>query len=133
MPNLVKGPNWIKPVVSTERGEFERTANSFGLNTVDMMVAADKGQLIDWPFSAWNTLENTDSFETGTETAADSLARSYGRDTTSIKHAFRTGGDLPAPIIWQRLDGSYYLVAGNTRLMIARALDRRPKVLLFRY
>jgi len=133
MNKKVRGPVWIKPALETERGEFQRTAESFGLKVAEMMKAAEKGEIIQWPFTAWNKLENSDSFDTGTEATADSAVSSYGRDTSSIKSAFATGSGLPAPIVWQRQDGTYYLIAGNTRLMVARALGVRPRVFLFRY
>lgn len=132
-PQQVQGPRWIAPEVEVESDEFTRTAESFGMSPTKMMDAAKNGQLVELPFSIWGQIENTDSFDVGSLSAVDSRAKGYGRDTTSLKQAYSTGARIPAPIIWWREDGSYYLIAGNTRLMLAKAFGLRPKVFIFRY
>ena len=43
------------------------------------------------------------------------------RDWQSIVRAFQSvGGALPAPIVFDRPQGTPYLVAGNSRLMISK-------------
>lgn len=132
-PQQIMGPNWLKPALDLERDEFHRTAQSFGLSTSSMLKAAQGGQLVDFPYSVWGKLENSDSFDVAGVNVADSRAKGYGRDTSSLKNAYMTGEGVPAPIVWRRQDGSYYLIAGNTRLMLAKAFGLRPKVFLFRY
>ena len=40
------------------------------------------------------------------------------------------GTSMPAPIVMKGDEDWYYLIGGNTRLMAARALGIRPKILL---
>ncbi len=129
----VQGPQWIEPDVEIESDGFNHTAESFGMSPAKMMDAARQGQLVELPFSIWGQIENSDSFDAGSLSAVDARAKGQGRDTASLKQAYSTGARMPAPIVWWREDGSYYLIAGNTRLMLAKAFGLRPKVFLFRY
>ncbi len=121
-PNqVVRGPNWLEPALISERDKFENVANRFGLDMAAFINAANRGQLVELPFTIWSKLENSNSYTY--KAAVD--------DTTGIKHAFMVGAGLPAPIVWQRNDEQYYLITGNTRLAMARSLNVRPKVFLF--
>jgi len=120
---------WAMPSWSEEREEFERVAASDGLDVRKLRAAFDRGRLIPLSDADWSRLENTDSGPGLTSVAARRLALEYERDLDSMMDAMRDGEQLPAPIVLQKHDGSLTLVAGNTRLMVARLLGVRPTVL----
>jgi hypothetical protein len=74
----------------------------------------------------WSRLENTDSYDINSEEEAIELARHYGKDIQSILAAEKT----PPALILQYSPNKYYLVGGNTRLMVARAKGINPQVIL---
>lgn len=57
-------------------------------------------------------------------------AGQVGRDWQSIKSGVERGQAYDAPIVMKYRD-TYHLVSGNTRLMVAKALGRKPQVWLF--
>jgi hypothetical protein len=59
----------------------------------------------------------------------NSLAKQHGRDFDRIIQGFQRGNKMPAPIVLTQ-NNQPYLVAGNTRLMVARALKIQPKIFL---
>lgn len=79
--------------------------------------------------SIWSKLNNTDSWEVKGLDDLKKFAEQYGRNWESIVDAYRSGTPIPAPIVLHK-DGSYELIAGNTRLMAAKALNKTPKVLM---
>ncbi len=127
-----KEVKWIKPSIEEESGEFERVAKDLDMNVAALMGAARKGKLVDLSDKVWKSMENTDSWHNikpGDFETVESLARGYGRDVERIKSAYVSGGTLPAPIVVS-FDNRNTLLGGNTRLMIARAMGIRPKILL---
>jgi hypothetical protein len=74
----------------------------------------------------WSRLENTDSYDINSEEEAIELANYYGKDIKSILAAEKT----PPALILQYSPNKYYLVGGNTRLMVARAKGINPQVIL---
>ena len=77
-------------------------------------------------------MQNTDSWNNikpGDMSAVNSLAKQYGRDVSRLTQVFQKGGDLPAPIVLIQNNNSY-LIGGNTRLMVVRALNVRPSVMM---
>jgi hypothetical protein len=54
------------------------------------------------------------------------------RDIMRIIEGMEHGDTLPAPIVLFRDGHPPYLIAGNTRLLVARAMGRRPKILAVR-
>lgn len=121
---------WVRPDLSEEFGEFKRVARGEGLNLSALMRAAAQAELVPLRPSDWRQLENTDSNERMTVKQFRELASRYGRDWRAIEQAICAGSELPAPIILRRADGSATLIAGNTRLMGARALGvTNPRVL----
>ena len=87
--------------------------------------------------NTWSSLENTDSWDTTTiakiQSAIKQNAGSSGsRNIENVLKEFFTGR-VRAPIILQYDEGkSYTLIAGNTRLMIARMLDIPVKVVIIK-
>lgn len=115
--------SWKKPTFDSEKEEFERVADEAGIPLEELRAAFQQAPLENLTDKDWSRLENTDSWETTSLEAGRELAQKYGRDIDRIAQ----GGALPAPIVLE-LDGKLTLVAGNTRLMVARALKDSPKV-----
>lgn len=124
--------NWVSPSLIRERGEIERTAEALQIDYESLMYAAKKGKLQTLDDATWDRLENTDSQKTTVLRNAKRLAKEYGRDADSIIQGFNSGEPMPAPIILLRKNHAPYLIGGNTRLMIARALKIQPMALIVR-
>jgi len=123
--------NWIKPDLEEEIEEIERTAIDLDLNMEMLYGDAKKGKMIELSDEVWSQLDNTDSWEINKIEDAVEFAHEYDKDVERLIRAFESdNASIPAPIVLKRQDGHYYLIAGNTRLMVARAFGVRPKVLL---
>ena len=123
------------PRVLPEVGEIERVAVTFGYATKDFAPAFLKATLRK-PLETlsdeiWKNVENTDSLSItkGDWGAVALIAESHGRDWRMLKEKMEKGQPIDAPII-VKLGGKFHLVSGNTRLMVARALGVRPRVLV---
>lgn len=127
---LLEGPQWHRPDTSSrgEGGELSRTRRTLGLPASKLHAAVKRARLGTLSDKHWSKLQNTDSWKTG-KTKAHRLAKEYGRDIKPIMHGLKHGSKMPAPIVLHRKGEDPYLVAGNTRLMAARASKIRPKVL----
>jgi hypothetical protein len=115
-----------EPIIKAENEEIERTADELGLPydvVYNSFVNGDEVTLTD---EMWSRLENTDSYDINSEEEAIELARYYGKDIQSILAAEKT----PPALILQYSPNKYYLVGGNTRLMVARAKGINPQVIL---
>jgi len=115
-----------EPIIKAENEEIERTAEDLGLPydvVYNSFVNGDEVTLTD---EMWSRLENTDSYDINSEEEAIELARYYGKDIQSILGAEKT----PPALILQYSPNKYYLVGGNTRLMVARAKGINPQVIL---
>jgi hypothetical protein len=119
-----KGIVWKKPHLGEEIEELERTANNLNLDIFDLKKSWDAGKLRKLKVEEWKDLENSDSWTTNSIEKATKLAKKYDRDIDSILLADR----LPAPVILFRENGNPYLVSGNTRLMVCRALGYVPTI-----
>lgn len=83
----------------------------------------------------WSKLGNTDSWNTRTlsdvnKAILDNSKTSGMRDSTSIVMEYMSGV-VRCPIVLQTEDG-YTLIAGNTRLMVAKALGVIPKCVIIK-
>jgi hypothetical protein len=115
-----------EPIIKAENEEIERTAGELGLPydvVYNSFVNGDEVTLTD---EMWSRLENTDSYDINSEEEAIELAQYYGKDIQSILAAEKT----PPALILQYSPNKYYLVGGNTRLMVARAKGINPQVIL---
>lgn len=134
MENLPTSEYFKKPEFNDEFGEFQRTAEVFGIDESALLFLAEEGQLEVLSEEAWFALENTDSFDIEIEdwksVEEHSTIHEVRRDWESIKEAMESGHTLPAPIILRSKE-RYYLVSGNTRLMVSRAIGIAPKVWVF--
>jgi hypothetical protein len=130
---IVNGRNetvikWHKPDLEEERGEFERTAHELGLDLNDLLAKAANGWNGPFLNDDWARLENSDSWKIESMQEAEHLANLRDKDLASIVGAISQGRSLPSPIVLLQVGGPPYLIAGNTRLMAARALGENPVV-----
>jgi len=134
-------PIFIFPSIKNEMGEIERVAQHYAPNEregfIQRFLEKSKVQeLEDLKEEVWSNLENTDSYDiepNGWSTVEDHISYTNKtsdatRDWQLIKTKMEHGEDLDAPIVLKH-GNIYHLVSGNTRLMVARALGKTPKVL----
>ena len=144
--NKEVAPRWIRPNLDNERGEIERVIREFLLekpteeNINRIIHIFENAPLSDLSDEEWSALENTDSFHNvraGRIEDAEQVSNEHEqklppenkRDFAGLLNAFKQGGAMEAPTILKN-KGILHLVSGNTRLMIARGLNNRPKVLI---
>ncbi len=120
--NPIKWESYIK----SETEEMERTAEDLDLSFDVIYHAFINGKEVTLTDEIWSRLENTDSYDIDSEEEAVELARQYGKDIQSILAAEKT----PPALILQYSPNKYYLVGGNTRLMVARAKGINPQIIL---
>jgi hypothetical protein len=126
------------PNLESELGEIERVAKIHGGNDphtwiAAFMEAARSAKIQKLSEETWARLENSDSFAIapGDWEAVARHAYHGGdnpRDWLSLRNAIEHGSVVDAPIILVKASKPQ-LVSGNTRLMVARAMDLRPDVL----
>ena len=127
------------PDIEAERGEIERTAEDYfpGVDkdafAKEFITRAKSGRLEPFSEDQWKKLENTDSLQITPgdwETVKHCAEKNTPpRDWQSLRADIENGVSVKAPII-VRKDAGLHLVAGNTRLMVARALGTIPDVLV---
>lgn len=123
--------NWKKPDLQEEIEEIERTAVDLDIDASKLFEDAKKGKIIDLSDDIWSKLDNTDSWDIKSIEDARVLADEYDKDIESLIRGFESGkASIPTPIVLKRQEGGYYLIAGNTRLMVARAFGMIPKIYL---
>lgn len=130
------------PDIGSEMGEIERVAEHYFATSKSVFISkfletASRTKLCELLEEVWSVLENTDSFDiaegewgkidehikhTNTETGAS-------RDWQGIREKIERNESIDAPIIL-KYNNVFHLVSGNTRLMIMRALGKRPRVLI---
>ncbi len=131
---------FVRPDIKKERGEFERVAHIFNVDADTLMfLAQDEGVLQPLMEDMWEQLDNTDSntFKHSDQDVWNKVrdcseVQEVKRDWEGLKRKMQNKETLDAPIIFKYGD-RYHLIAGNTRLMVARALGIIPTVLLFEY
>ena len=124
--------SWYKPDLSEEHEEMERTSEELGIDLQEIIDGYKNGSLEELNNDMWQMMENTDSWDIKDLEDARRYAEEYGKDIENIIDGFKKGKELPAPIVLIKDDGAPYLIAGNTRLMVARALKVVPKVVIVR-
>jgi hypothetical protein len=123
------------PDILKEGGEFDRVAETFGIEASVLMFQAQSGELVELGDDVWDKLENTDAntFEAGDWDAVHAHSNPNGekkRDWEELRDKIDSGTVLDAPII-MKFGDRYHLVSGNTRLMVSKAKGISPKVLIF--
>jgi hypothetical protein len=124
----ISEPKFILPSFEEEIEEFNRY-NFTRQQLYKIRSQFVEDNLIKLSESIWGRLNNTDSYEIESLADARELAYEYDKDIDSIIEAVKNGVPLPAPIVLFK-DGEFELIAGNTRLMVYRAFNKTPKVLL---
>ena len=129
---------WKKDPFSREFHEFERMTVQYTpdkkelRNNLSYLQAQyNKARPVSLIDGDWRKLENTDSFETNTmEKVYEALkTNNEPRDVDRILRQY-VSGSVSCPIVMKFADNRLVLVAGNTRLMIARVLKIKPKIIL---
>jgi len=138
--------NWVRPDIQSEMEEIKLVAEKMSgsedhynehyqqsvREIIDAMKDARLEELAD---EMWSNLKNTDSYHKvrlGHIEDAQKLAEHYNRDWRSLLDAIKNNAPMQTPIILITKDGVPHLVAGNTRLMIARALGAEVHTLIAR-
>lgn len=138
--------NWVRPNIQSEMGEIERITKMVSgsddhsdrhyqevlQEIIQAMETASFEELTD---EMWSILENTDSYHNvrpGYMEDAQKLALKYNRDWKTLLDALQHNTPIQAPIILIQKDSVPHLVAGNTRLIIARALGAKAHALIAR-
>ncbi len=136
--------NYKKTKFENEMDEFDRVVSQFSNGTdadwdykmfqIKQIYATAGVSLIST--SIWQRLENTDSYHTDTrekimKAIKSNSASSGKRDIDSVIKEYESNS-VRAPIILSYGVGKYTLVAGNTRLMVAKMMGINPKVLILK-
>ncbi len=129
MESEPKFVNWVKPDVSHEIGEIERTSKTLGIPIDKIKIAIEKAEIVNLDDQVWSLLENTDSCDVQSLEDVARLADQVSRDYKAIAEAYLAGKPMQSPIVI-RHGNTFHLISGNTRLMVARALNIAPKVLI---
>ena len=117
-------------LVISELGEIDRTAQVFNVQPDDIQYAFEDGSEVVLSDDVWSKLENSDSYQIQNLEQAIKLANKYKKDWRSIVRAIQDEKQLPLPLVLRYDADKYYLVGGNTRLMIYKALGVQPVVLM---
>ena len=131
---------FVQPNIEAEKGEIERVASVFATDNPEAFVSdflerAQSATLEPLAEGDWQKLENTDSFDisvgdwSAIEYHAVGRNPDAPRDWEALRVRAQNGEALDAPIVAE-VDGILYLVSGNTRLMVSRAMGVTPMVLI---
>jgi hypothetical protein len=127
---------WEKPSFEEEREEFTRTAEELDLNIDALEKSFKSGNLRMLPNRVWDKLKNTDSNKTESFDQLVQVIQKYKkkdptfeRDWLGLKKAYKQGLPMKAPIVLKH-GKEFYLIAGNTRLMVAKVLGVQPFIYL---
>ena len=120
------------PDIFAETGELNRVSEEFEIDLSVLEYQAQNGELVSLEKDVWDNLENSDSptIEIGNWDQIEELSSQVNRDWEDLKNKLGRGTVLEAPIV-MKFGARYYLVAGNTRLMVSKAMGIVPKILLF--
>lgn len=130
--------NWKRVSYVDEAEEFERTtkeftpdSTNFKTNLKSLQIKYKTAKLKSLSSADWKKLQNTDSYLTTTIEDAQKAIKQNGepRNILTIINEFLSGS-VRSPIAIRLGDGSLYLIAGNTRLMVARMLEIMPKMII---
>lgn len=125
--------NWVNPDFNYEDSEFKRTARDLKLKYSFIRKSVlTKGFLVEFNDDLWRTCDNTSSFKINSlSDCNDYLIKvDRNRNLKRLIEGFKNNNEIPAPIVIIKSDNQPYLVGGNTRLMVSKALGIRPKVWL---
>lgn len=126
--NNITDINFINPKYETEVSEIERIVKEFELNekqTDEIKKQFENPKLVDFKSKK---LDNSDYLNVKTFDDIVELANKYGKDINRLLKQFEKG-EIEAPIVLFRAKKNPYLIGGNTRLMLLKVLNIKPKVL----
>lgn len=127
--------NWTRTSFADEKEEFLRTAEFFS----DAKQKNENYKILEKNYKTakllplndrdWSKMQNTDSWDTDTLEKIQKVVKKVPRRVETVINEFFSGR-VRSPIALRLGDGILYLVAGNTRLMIAKMLEVKPKVMI---
>lgn len=134
---VVNQVSWVQPNLTAHAGALALAAQRFGIDPQTLIDQARTGNLIQWPDPAWARLKNSASFRIPLNGFYE-ITRMFGGgvvddELDSLQDAFRTGGEVSAPIvlfIGDNTEETPYLVSGEIKMMYSRAAGVLPRVWL---
>ncbi len=123
---------WVKPDLEKEHTAVRRVAKEFGIAQRHILESLQTAELRKLDSDTWRRLRNTDSkrVRPGHVSDVKQILSDTSKNWERVKEAYEEGGTLPSAIILLLSDGTPYLLAGNVRLMMAKAMRDTPKVLI---
>ena len=88
----------------------------------------EQGNMMQPLKSLLKSMENTDYNEVKTIEDVKRFADEYERNSDAIIDGFKQGKPMAAPIVALRKGKRPYLISGNTRLMVSKALEIIPEL-----
>lgn len=130
---------WKEPTIEAEESDFEMLADQLDISLDKIKEAFDEGELKRLMPSVWDKLKNCDCKKANSFKDIVDLSQKlqkknpdYKSNWKQFKKDFKNNKPVKAPIVMKYGD-DYYLVAGNTRLMVAKLMDVSPAIYLFVY
>lgn len=131
--------SFIKVPFKDEKEEFIRTVKEFSseedfdenLNLLKKLYKNAEPQVLDKKH--WKEMENTDSWKTTTRKKIEKaiVDNNEPRNIDAVIDEFKSK-TIRCPIVLEKEDGVYYLIGGNTRLMVAKLLGIIPKIVVLK-
>lgn len=122
---------WDFPILEEESNSFINASQELEIHHSDLLEAYKNGKILPLSSKNWDKLQNTDSTKvTSFLDIVETIQKyqkndpDYSRDWKSIKEGYKTG-NMKAPIIAITKNG-HYLIEGNARLMVAKAMGIKP-------
>lgn len=125
-------PTWIKPGLEKEMPELRRVAKLIPEITLDEIVSAfNEADLEQLSEEEWATIDGPDDlFYQPNVTIQQVHEKIAGkRKSKDYETDMKNNRAIPAPVVLLGLWDNPYLVGGNTRLLVSKALGIRPMVL----
>ena len=134
------GPEWTRPSFEEESGEFEGVAERLNISMDTLNNAFEHGTMEELSSQDWSRLQNADSRDQSWTldevrqwlSTREVEGKDASRDIDSLIAGFDLNNRVPAPIVLFRRDAPPYLIAGNSRLLLARAKNIIPKIFALR-
>lgn len=136
---------WKIPTFESEEREFQRISEEMGLSLDKLKESFKNGHLSMLTDKKWDRLKNTkstkvSSFYEITQEIQRGLKQDpeNPKDISGIRSAYDKGKAVDAPIV-MFYEGDYHLIAGNARLMLAKAyrlsekMKTKPWAYIFRH
>lgn len=122
---------WTKVAFHDESLEWKRVVKTTGIPEAKLRQLYGTGKQVTLQPMVWRHLQNTDSTTNHTETSLKRVL-SKVRDVDAIIHEYKTGKVRMPIVLCTGPHGkqTYTLVAGNTRLCVAKLLRIAPRVVM---